>query len=136
MLIIFIKILKLKENSEINPLLKNKPEQDVATSEFSFSDPIAASPSVKRIVKKSQKIIDAIETERILNKSPELYSNFLERSPTPTSMAFKANLQTEAEIPKTDVADPAEILQPETEATEGKFLEDSIKYYRVSHIIT
>merc|ERR1712051_1047158 len=65
------------ENSETP--LKNKPEHDV-TSEFSFSEPIEASPSGgKRIVKKSQKIIDAMETERILNKSPDLCSKFLER---------------------------------------------------------
>ena len=118
------------ENSETP--LKNKPEHDV-TSEFSFSDPIEASPSGgKRIVKKSQKIMDAMETERILNKSPDLYSKFLERqnflsptadpveSPEPEEVSVSESQETEVvdtELTETEVVgtELTEVELPKTE---------------------
>ena len=126
------------ENSETP--LKNKPEHDV-TSEFSFSEPIVASPSGKRIVKKSQKIMDAMETERILNKSPDLYSKFLERqnflsptadpveSPEPEEVPVLESQETElvdTELPETEVVDTE---LPETEDTpkiQGSALVDDL----------
>ena len=126
------------ENSETP--LKNKPEHDV-TSEFSFSEPIEASPSGKRIVKKSQKIMDAMETERILNKSPDLYSKFLERqnflSPTadpvepqePEEVSVSESQETEVvdtELTETEVVDTE---MPETEDTpkiQGSALVDDL----------
>ena len=138
------------ENSETP--LKNKPEHDV-TSEFSFSEPIEASPSGgKRIVKKSQKIMDAMETERILNKSPDLYSKFLERqnflsptadpveSPEPeevpvfesqeTEVVDTEFTETEVEYPETEVVDTelteTEVELPQTEVVDTEFTETEV----------
>lgn len=116
------------ENSETP--LKNKPEHDV-TSEFSFSEPIVASPSGKRIVKKSQKIMDAIETERILNKSPDLYSKFLERQNflSPTADPVESPEPEEVHVLESQEAEVVGTELPETEATlkiQGSALVDDL----------
>ena len=132
------------ENSETP--LKNKPEHDV-TSEFSFSEPIEASPSGKRIVKKSQKIMDAMETERILNKSPDLYSKFLERqnflSPTAdpvepqepeevfvsgsqeTEVVGTKLTETEVKLTETEVVD-TELTETEVKLTETEVVDTEL----------
>merc|ERR1712051_502377 len=113
------------ENSETP--LKNKPKHDV-TSEFSFSEPIEASPSGKRIVKKSQKIMDAMETERILNKSPDLYSKFLERqnflSPTADPVEPDPEEVPLLESPEPEVVD-TELT--ETEAVDTELTETEVE---------
>ena len=115
------------ENSETP--LKNKPEHDV-TSEFSFSEPIEASPSGKRIVKKSQKIVDAMETERILNKSPDLYSKFLERQNflSPTANPVEPEEVSVSESQETEVVDTklTETEVVDTELTETEVVDTEL----------
>ena len=58
-------------------------------SQFTFSAPVEASPilTTKRVIKKSQVLLEAIATETALKKSPEKYTKFLERTETPPTPA-------------------------------------------------
>lgn len=105
--------------SEILSSAEKSAEKDFDTP-FSFANPrsVASSSPDKRVVKKSQKLLDAIETETILKKSPQKYTKFLERSrsdaqaDTSFTLQISSSEAEEDDAVKTDASDGSVDMSP------------------------